>query len=194
MSAFGRVIAAAVALGSAATIAGLSQVPWTPVPGPEAMVRLSWRARGERLEVCRQLSAEELAELPPHMRQEQVCEGTTAEYRLRVEVDGEERVDQLVQGSGEVQVRPLYVYRELVLPPGEHTVRVEVERAARHSAGDAEDEDEKAEETGSRRRAEAAVPRQLRLERRLNLRPREVVLITYDAERRDLVLVATPPS
>ncbi|HEY9506333.1 MAG TPA: hypothetical protein VIQ27_10200 [Gemmatimonadales bacterium] len=194
MSAFGRVIAAAVALGSAAAIAGLSQVPWTPVPGPEAMVRLSWRARGERLEVCRQLSAEELAELPPHMRQEQVCEGTTAEYRLRVEVDGEERVDQLVQGSGEVQVRPLYVYRELVLPPGEHTVRVEVERAARHSAGDAEDEDEKAEETGSRRRAEAAVPRQLRLERRLNLRPREVVLITYDAERRDLVLVATPPS
>ena len=194
MSAFGRVIAAAVALGSAAAIAGLSQVPWPPVPGPEAMVRLSWRARGERLEVCRQLSAEELAELPPHMRQEQVCEGTTAEYRLRVEVDGEERVDQLVQGSGEVQVRPLYVYRELVLPPGEHTVRVEVERAARHSAGDAEDEDEKAEETGSRRRAEAAVPRQLRLERRLNLRPREVVLITYDAERRDLVLVATPPS
>ena len=67
------IVVAAVAV---ATLAALSAIPWTPEPGPEAVVRLSWRARGERVEVCRDLSAEELEALPQHMRRERVCEGS----------------------------------------------------------------------------------------------------------------------
>jgi hypothetical protein len=183
-------LAAALAAGSVAAVAGLSQVPWTPEPGSEAVVRLSWRARGERVEVCRDLSPEELAKLPQHMRRERVCEGTTAEYRLRVELDGDRTVDEPVRGSGAVQTRPLYVYRELTLPPGEYTVKVVQERVGPEPS-DADEDDAEADE---RPGGEAAVPRSLGLERTIRLRPREVVLVTYDAERRALVLKARPPS
>ena len=194
MIGFRGVLAATLAAASAAALAGLSQVPWTPVPGSEGIVRLSWRARGERVEICHQLSPEELAKLPQHMRRERVCEGTTAEYRLRVEVDGERRVDEMVQGSGEVQVRPLYVYRELVLSPGEHEMEVEFERVG---PGEGEDEDSTSDEDGGAqgpRGGETAVPPRLALEHTIRLRPREVVLVTYDAERQALVLKARPPT
>lgn len=177
-----------VAAGSVAALAALSAVPWTPEPGPEAVVRLSWRARGERVEVCRDLSAEELEALPQHMRRDRVCEGTTAEYRLRVEVNEEERVDQRVQGSGEIQVRPLYVYRELRLPPGRYRLGVRLERVSPEDTGE-----EGEEEPKPGRGLDAAVPRRLELERTVLLRPREVVLVTYDPERQALVLRSTPP-
>jgi hypothetical protein len=183
-------LAAALAAGSTAAVAGLSQVPWTPEPGPEAVVRLSWRARGERVEVCRDLSAEELAKLPQHMRRERVCEGTTAEYRLRVEVDGVRKVDQTVPGSGEVQPRPLFVYRELTLPPGEHTLKVELERTGPEAAN----RDAAAAAPRGGRAGEAAIPPRLSLDQAIRLGPREVVLVTYDAERQALVLRAKPPS
>ena len=194
-----RALAAVLAAGTTAAVAALSLVPYTPQPGPEAMVRLSWRARGERVEVCRVLSAEEQRSLPQHMRRERICEGTTAEYRLRVEVDGERRVEEPVQGSGEVQVRPLYVYRELVLPPGAHRLEVTFERT-RPAEDEVDDEregrDEQTEGAAGRRRArDAAVPRRLELERTVRLRPREVLLVTYDPERRELVVrpEVTPP-
>jgi hypothetical protein len=185
------VLAAAVAAGLAAALAALSQVPYTPEPGPEALLRLSWRARGERVETCYELSAEEQRKLPQHMRQQRNCEGTTAEYRLRVEVDRQRRMDETVQGSGEVQVRPLYVYREVALPPGEHRVEVTFERvgpAEGAAEEEEEEEEEEALESRARRAREAAVPRRLELERVVRLRPREVLLVTYDAERRELVV------
>jgi hypothetical protein len=172
----------------AAALAALSQVPYTPEPGPEALLRLSWRARGERVETCYELSAEEQRNLPQHMRQQRICEGTTAEYRLRLEVDRQRRIDETVQGSGEVQVRPLYVYREVALPPGEHRVEVTLERVGpAEGAEEEEEEKEEARESRARRAREAAVPRRLELERLVRLRPREVLLVTYDAERRELV-------
>jgi len=180
-----RLIGAAVAGVSLAALVALSQLPYTPNPGPEALLRLSWRARGERVETCRELSAEEQQNLPRHMRQQRTCEGTTAEYRLQVVIDGERRVDGPVQGSGEVQLRPLYVYRELALPPGEHRLEVTFDRVGPAEGGAAEEEEE---ESHDRRAREAAVPRRLELERVVRLGPREVLLVTYDAERRKLVV------
>lgn len=187
-----RLVGAAVAVVSVAALGALSQLPYTPEPGPEALLRLSWRARGERVETCRELSEEEQRNLPQHMRRERICEGTTAEYRLRVKVDGERRVDGPVQGSGEVQVRPLYVYREIAVPPGEHRLEVTLERLAqtRTEAGaeEKEEEEDDREDRDRRRAREAAVPRRLALERVVRLGPRQVLLVTYDSERRELVL------
>jgi hypothetical protein len=107
-----------------------------------------------------------------------------------VEVDRQRRMDETVQGSGEVQVRPLYVYREVALPPGEHRVEVTFERVgpAEGAAEEEEEEEEEELESRARRAREAAVPRRLELERVVRLRPREVLLVTYDAERRELVV------
>ena len=79
-------LAGAVVLGSGAALAALSLVPYTAEPGDRAVVRLAWRTRGERVRACRRLTPDELARLPQHMRQEEVCERRILPYRLRVEI------------------------------------------------------------------------------------------------------------
>jgi hypothetical protein len=120
-----RVVAAtAVAVALAAATAALSRVPLTPDNDARAALRISWRARGERVERCRRLSDRELEAIPVHMRQPTVCEGGSATYRLRVLVDDTVRIDALVRGSGARGDRPMYVFHELPLAPGEHVIHV----------------------------------------------------------------------
>lgn len=120
-----RILAATVvAVALAAGTAALSRIPFTPDRDARAALRISWRARGERVEHCRRLSESELETIPVHMRQPTVCEGGSATYQLRVVVDGTLRLDALVRGSGARGDRPMYVFHELSLPPGDHDVRV----------------------------------------------------------------------
>jgi hypothetical protein len=58
------------------------------------------------------------------MRNPDSCVGQLPSHRLRVQVDGEERFDLLVEASGARGDRPLFVFRELLLPPGRHEVQV----------------------------------------------------------------------
>lgn len=211
--AIGAAAAVALAMGTAA----LSSVTYTPDPGAHAAIRISWRARGERIERCRRLSPQELEVIPAHMRQETVCEGGTAPYRLRVTVDDTVRIDALVHGSGARRDRPLYVFHEIRLAPGVHGVRVAFTLSdtagARPNGADEEDAEhveEEAAEHGDRdaganrdeeRRvrdaarhfdhagAEEVVPRDLALAATVTLEPRDLALITYRPESRQLELL-----
>lgn len=138
-----------------------------------AVVRLSWRVRSVRVRECRKLTAQELAALPAHMREAESCEGRLAPYRLRVVLDGREVESSLVTGSGARQDRPLYVYRDLDVAPGRHTVAIDFWR----QGGEHQDEEETA----------AAAPARLGLRAVLPLEPDDIVLVTYDGERRALV-------
>jgi hypothetical protein len=89
-----------------------TRVPYRFSESDEAVLRLSWRLRGVRVEECRRLTAGELERLPAHMRREEVCEGRIAPYRLTLEIDGHQVEDGLVHASGARADRPLYVYRE----------------------------------------------------------------------------------
>ena len=97
--------AAGLALGLAATaaIARGSHVAMTLHGSDQALLRLAWSARPERIERCRQQSEEELARLPAHMRQPVSCEGVNAQYRplapgdRRIEV----RFDRVDSGGSE---------------------------------------------------------------------------------------------
>lgn len=176
-----RLLAAtAVAVAIAAGTAALSRAPFAPDRDARAALRISWRARGERMERCRHLTQQELEALPAHMRQPTICEGGGAAYRLRVEVDDTLRIDALVHGSGARGDRPMYVFHEIPIAPGNHELRVEF--ALNDSASDHADEDhvEDNEET---------VPRELELEERVHLGPRDVALVTYLPERRRLALL-----
>ncbi len=105
-----RVASGGILLVAAAlALAGLSQVPYTADRRDDALVRLAWRVRSQRVEACRRLTAEELAQRPAHMRQETVCEGRRLPYRLRVRLDGEERVNVLLRASGTQDDRPIFV-------------------------------------------------------------------------------------
>jgi hypothetical protein len=66
----------------------LSAAPIAQRRAEAARLRLSWIARPERIEVCRTLSAAEMAQREEHMRQRVDCEGRFATYVVRVESDG----------------------------------------------------------------------------------------------------------
>lgn len=177
MTVLKRAAGAAIGAMVMALLAWASTAPVTVHDSRDAVVRLAWSARPERIERCQQQSEEELARLPRHMRQPVVCEGVAAEYRLTVRREQTVVAERIVRGGGLRQDRRLYVFQEVPVPAGESSIEVVFERLGSGtpspSAGPA---------SGA-----LGVPPKLSYERRLRLRPREVVLITYDEERRALV-------
>ena len=161
----------AVGLACAATlgIASLSRVPATHVGADQAMLRLSWRIFGARVEECRPRSAEELEALAPHMRTAEVCTGGNADYELRVEVDGAEVTRDTLHAGGARGDRPVYVLRDLPVAPGPHDAAVTF-RALVPEGYDPGDQ-----------------PTQLVFDGHVDLAPREIALITLDSAGTSLV-------
>ena len=204
-----RIVGGVTALGAAALLAALSRAPLAAYPDDAPVLRLAWSVRPERIEHCRTLTDVELADVPAHMRQRVQCEGRSANYRLRVAVDGVGRLDTLVTGGGVRGDRPVYVFRELPLPAGEHQLAVDFEREALpgEAGRDADSTEETAapadtlmaaratRETEERiRRHEEAVPPAMSFAAAVNPGAREVLLVTYDVDRRTLVLRTRSPA
>jgi hypothetical protein len=168
-------VAAAVTVGALMAVRLASFVPYTAERDVGAVLRLAWRARGERVNECRRLTPGELARLPVHMRQEEVCEGRLLPYRLVVSVDGVPAVDRLVHGAGAREDRPLYVFEDLPLRPGPHrlAVRFTLVGAATNTTGAA---------------GPPATPPRLALDTTVDLGSRRIVLVTYDDAREQLVV------
>jgi hypothetical protein len=169
-----------------------------------ARLRLSWSARPERIEVCRQVSAEEQARREEHMRQRVECEGGFATYALRVEVDNRAVGEAVIHGAGLRHDRPLYLLKDYPVPPGEHRIRVTLTRRE-HTDNDAAafaeavvpDADTglyagraQREATERARRARAAIPPRLVLDTAVAFTPRQVALVTFNAEHRRVELRA----
>ena len=218
MTGLDRGVGLAIALAATAGIAWGSNFPMTPHAGSDAVLRLAWTARPERVENCRLQTDEELAKLPAHMRQSTVCEGTTASYRLEVRRAGTLIVEQTVRGGGLHHDRPLYVFRDSPMPAGEAAISIRFFRLetattitpdARAPAASPAGKPAPADATGptssmdpARRRREGeerllqrseAVPAALSLEKTFHFVPREVILVTYDVERRELLAVERSP-
>lgn len=131
-----RWMGAAVLTGILA--AGLAVGSLLPLPGEaptEGMVRLDWRLRGEEAGPCPRPTEEALQALPPHMRNPDACLGALPPYRLRIRVDGDLLVDEVVRGGGARGDRPLTVFRELHLSPGIRDVDAEFVRDDGESGG-----------------------------------------------------------
>jgi len=181
---------AGTALG-ALLLAGMvwaSKAPMTTNRSPDATLRLAWSARPERIEKCRQQSDEELAKLPAHMRQPVACEGTTAEYRLQVRHEGALVTERVVHGGGLRRDRRLYVFEEIRVPAGEATVDVRFDRVDASAPGQAA-----GEQAGATSAPRGEVPPHLSLVQRIRFSSREVVLVTYDSDRKELAAVQRPP-
>lgn len=158
----------------------LTRLPYRVAGEDEARVRLSWRIRGEQAGGCRTPTAEELEALPVHMRNPDACVGSVPPFRLRVEVDGRVVLDDEVRPSGARGDRPVYVFRDLPVGSGAHRVRIHFVQQEGADAGDAG--------TGGTRR-----PLRLELDRELRLGPRQIALVTLDADRMELVVLRSPP-
>jgi hypothetical protein len=160
-------------VAAALTIATLSRVPTVHANEGEAMLRLSWRLRGARIEQCRQRTPEELEALAPHMRSPEVCVGANASYELNVKLDGREVVRDTVHPGGVRADRPVYVFQELRVSPGTHLVEVKLAAIL-----------PEAFDPGG-----AVVG--LALAERVRIGPAEIALVTLDSEGTRLV-VRTP--
>ncbi len=210
-----RILAAGIATSAGlAILAYSSAAPLAYHPEDMARLRLSWSARPERSEVCRQLSAQEQARREEHMRQRVECVGGFATYALRVAVDGRTIGETVIHGAGLRHDRPLYLLKDYSVSPGEHRVRVTLTRRERpgddapsFTEAEAEEEAEaeaeaeaetpeadtglyagraQREVTERGRRARAAIPPSLVLDTALTFAPRQVALVTFNAQRRVL--------
>ena len=216
MTGLDRGVGLAIALAATAGIAWGSNFPMTPHAVPDAVLRLAWTARPERVENCRLQTDEELAKLSAHMRQSTVCEGTTASYRLEVRRAGTLIVEQTVRGGGLHHDRPLYVFRDIPIPAGEAAISIRFFRletattpdarapaaspAGKPAPADAAGQTSSMDPARRRREGEErllqrseAVPAALSLENTFHFVPREVILVTYDVERRELLAVERSP-
>ena len=198
------VLGALVAAGASFGMAALSRAPLAAYPSDTPVLRLAWSVRPERIEQCRTLTDEELADVPAHMRQRVQCEGRSAGYRLVVSVDGKSGFDTLVTGGGARGDRPVYVFRELDVPGGPHRLEVRFERQAIPGVDSVGAEADASLDTlmagralreaeERTRRQEEAVPPMMTLEADIAPAPREVLLVTYDIDRRALVLRTRAP-
>jgi hypothetical protein len=116
----GWALAVAVTLG----VVGLSRAPYAVERGDHAEIRLAWRFKSERVRSCRALRPEELANVPEHMRQTEVCERGLRPYRLAVSLDGTALPDDTIRARGAEGDRPLFVFRRFAVAPGSHALRV----------------------------------------------------------------------
>ena len=185
MTTLRRAAALLVMLAVLAAVARLSAWPLRlPDNGAGAMLRLSWRAVGERVEQCRTPTPEELARTPAHMRQARICEGVRVpRYRLRVVVDDSVLVDGTVPGSGVRGDRPMYIYHEAPIAAGSHRIEVLMERA---EPGAAPPPTADSMQVGGR--SQSVFPARLSLDTTAAVGARGIVLVTYDAEARRLVV------
>lgn len=205
-AAFTALPATAVCL---ALIAWGSAAPVRQDSGGTARLRLSWSARPERIEQCRELTAEELAARGEHMRQRLECTGHFASYDLQVEIDDQVVHRSVAQGGGLRNDRPIFLVKDLVISPGNHRVRVTFNRRGEDADdddhGDDVDDDDDREHDGASgisavredrerieraRRSRAAIPRRLSLDTTITLTEGRVAIVTLDPETRALKLLS----
>jgi hypothetical protein len=116
----------ALALAVMAAVSALAHLP-VGAARSDAALRVALRTARARVEVCRDLTAAELAALPAHMRQPRTCAETAVDYRLTVSVDGAPRLERRLAHRGVRRTRPLVAEELLPLPAGAHRVRVTLE-------------------------------------------------------------------
>lgn len=190
--------AAVVATGAAALgLRGATVFELTSATAGAALVRLSWSARPERVERCRRLSDDELAQRPVHMRLRMECEGTFARYLLTVLVDGNAAAIDTIRGGGLRHDRPMHVFREIEVTPGWRRIAVSLARidavAADSAVGVTTGADtllgarEIREMDERRGRAAEAIPDRLELDTALALAAGRVLLVTWDRESRRFI-------
>ena len=97
---------------------------WRSLPVETAVLRVSFTHSGDRSASCRDRTAEELAKLPPNMRNAQVCDRRRPPILVQIEIDGKiiytaEKAPSGLAGSG-----PSRVYERLLLPAGAHVLTV----------------------------------------------------------------------
>lgn len=110
---------AAVSLALLAAMGYLARLPYGQKT-THAVLRVSVRAAAQQHDTCQTRSDAELARLPVHMRQKTYCERRLLPYRLRIDINGEPKLDKILQPRGVHGDRPVVSDNSFHLVPGSH--------------------------------------------------------------------------
>jgi hypothetical protein len=78
-----------------------------------------------QIQIGRDLTEDELAAKPLHMRQPRECVAHPLTYRLQVTINGATRLERTLSPAGARGDRPLYVQHDMRLAPGVYPIRVD---------------------------------------------------------------------
>ncbi len=120
------VAGAALALLFTGSLGAASRLPYPGPPTHGSELVVSFKHPGRSGEHCRTLSAAELDKLPPHMRRPQICERGRAPVRLRILVDGEQRLDERYRARGVSGDGNSVAIAALPIGAGDHRVRIQI--------------------------------------------------------------------
>ncbi len=91
----------------------------------DGLLRLSFRHPGQIATDCRKRTPEELAKLPPQLREEMDCQRQRSPVQVRVELDGKLLFDKVYQPAGLQRDGASSGYFRMPIPAGEHDIRVQ---------------------------------------------------------------------
>ena len=105
--------------------------PYHPLQADQALIRLSFTHHGKLIAECRQRSAEELAKLPPNMRQAMDCQRERSPVAVEIDIDGQTVYRHLAKASGLSKDGASTVYQRFVVSAGPHRLAVRLNDDAR---------------------------------------------------------------
>ena len=133
----------------AATLAYFSRLPaYDYAPSTLAVVKVSLSHATDRVEPCVQLTPQQIAELPPNMRRQVVCERARLPLILELDVDGAPMLRIEARPSGLWDDGPASVYERLQLEPGAHRLALRLRDSHRSEGWDYELEEQVSLEAG----------------------------------------------
>ena len=123
----------------AAIIAVFSSWPaYRHLPEDHALIRLSMTHHAQRVHECETVSAEELAALPPNMREPMRCPRERAPLTVEIDIDGALAHRETASPSGVSGDGPASIYRRLTVPAGVHHLSVRLRDSVRADGFDFE--------------------------------------------------------
>jgi hypothetical protein len=120
-----------------ATTGVFAQWPaYSPIPKGYGELKLSMAHLTERLEPCRQLSAEEIAALPPNMRVVEQCPRGRVSALLELEADGALLYGGAVRPVGLARGGRAYLQARWSLPAGRYQLELRLRDSPRETGFD----------------------------------------------------------
>lgn len=106
-------------------VAALSNRPLhRSLPEDAGVLMLSFSHGADRKAACRKATPEELAKLPPNMRQPEICPRNRPSIRVEFDIDGKRMFEADVPPSGIAGDGPSRVHQRFVLTAGSYDVAV----------------------------------------------------------------------
>lgn len=97
---------------------------YTYLGDDKAMIKVSFAHSGKIVGECREISAAQLARLPPGARVPMDCPRERSDLTIEFDLDGETVFRKVVPPTGLSKDGAAYLYESFVVPPGEHRLEL----------------------------------------------------------------------